>query len=135
MYITTRYTFGSLIIHSYVSGAFIALANRKDPDHLYTFSQPVIEIDGKPRTNFIFSYVLGQRTHPRGWEDFELGFISAGEPEINLRVTFRRYFGSPFIRVRFRYTAPVPCTLTKIQRPGQPDLLWVWNSAPTRRAA
>ncbi len=113
MHLNTRFTFGTQIITSYVAGGFITLANRKNPDHVFTFSNPVIEVDGEPRTKFMYTYVLGQRTHQRGWEDLELGFTSIGEPDIYLRVTFRRYFGSPILRVRFRYTAAAPCKLTK----------------------
>jgi alpha-galactosidase len=114
MLLNTRFSFGSLIIDSYVKGAFIALSHQKAPNHSFTFSQPVIEINGQPRSNFVYTFVVGQRTHRRGWEDFELGFVSKGEPNIILRVTFRRYFSSPFLRVRYRFTASAPCKMTKV---------------------
>ncbi|HMN59247.1 MAG TPA: alpha-galactosidase, partial [Anaerolinea sp.] len=109
----SRFTFGPFVIEGAVPGAFFGLSSKQNTDQMFTFSQPVVEINGQERTDFKFSYVLGQRTHPRGWEDFEMGFISQGEPDIYLRLIFRRYFNAPILRVRYRLTAKVPCELTK----------------------
>ncbi len=118
MFIATRHTFGSLLIDAHVPGAFIALAPLHKMDRVFTLSSPVFEVDGKERGKFLLRYVAGQRTLPGGWEDLELSFIAAGdeaqgEPDLYLRVTFRRYFKSPFIRMRYRLTAAAPCKLTR----------------------
>ena len=67
----SRFTFGPFVIEGAVPGAFFGLSSKQNTDQMFTFSQPVVEINGQERTDFKFSYVLAQRTHPRGWEDFE----------------------------------------------------------------
>lgn len=113
MFINSRYTFGSHLIEAYVPGAFFSIAPLSKQGRTYIFSSPVFEVNGQERGHFLLRYVIGQRTHPRGWEDLELSFISVGEPDLYLRITFRRYFKSPIIRMRYRLTAPESCTLTK----------------------
>ncbi len=119
----TLFTFGSIQIQTYVPGAFLSMANRRKLDHVYTFASPSVEVNGVQRSRFIYSAMAGQRTHPGGWEDLELLFVSEGEIDINLRVTFRRYFNSSIMRVRYRFGASAPCKLTKSA--GQDTLTYI----------
>ena len=108
----TLYNFGGIQILSYVPGAFISMSSRKRPDQVYTFSSPSLEVNGEVRPRFLFYQMVGQRTIG-GWEDLELSFISEGDPDVYLRITFRKQFNSPILRLRYRFTASAPCTLTK----------------------
>ena len=118
----TLFNFGSIQILSYVPGAFITMCERKRPDQVFTFSSPSLEVNGEERTRFIFNQMAGQRTIA-GWEDLELIFVSQGDPDVYLRLTFRKQFNSPILRMRCRFTAAAPCTLTK--KNGKDNLTYI----------
>lgn len=128
MFLTTRFTFGTHLLEAYVPGAFISLAHLNRQDRVYTFTSPVFEVNGETRGNFLFHHVTGQRTHKGGWEDLQLGFTSVGDPDLYLRITFRSYYNSEILRMRFRLTASAPCQLTRAS--GQDHLTYFGLKLP-----
>jgi alpha-galactosidase len=102
------------------------------PDQPHVILAPTFEVDGKLRDDFSYTGISAQATLANGGEELEFRYISYGEPELLLRVTFRKYFDSPFMRVRYRLTASAPCILTKAN--GKDNLTYLTTPFPEGEA-
>ncbi len=115
LFFNPRFNFGELKFACDTADVLFKVSHVSQEERTFTFLSPELEINGEKRGRFAFRSEGGQRTLPKGWSEFDVLFISAGEPDIYLRVTLRSYFKSPILRMKLRFTASAPCRLTKSQ--------------------
>ena len=115
LFFNPRFTFGELKFACDTADLLFKVSHLSQEERTFAFLSPELEINGEKRGRFAFRSEGGQRTLPKGWSEFALLFISAGEPDIYLRLTLRSYFKSPILRMKMRFTASAPCRLTRSQ--------------------